>query len=95
MLTWITALVMSLVYLSGIGALSIPAHTVTAQHAPDSASEEHEWEAFHADAYAEYAAEFDALYSALETRWSKNGRLMMRTGDSGPYKFVKRTAKGE
>lgn len=63
-----------------------------AHHAPDTASEEHEWQEFHSLAYSEYSDEFTRIYNGLETKWSKNGRLMMRNGDSGPYKFVKRAA---
>lgn len=50
-----------------------------------------EWGAYHAEAKAEYADEFTALFNSYETRWSKNNRLMMRQGDSGSFKFV---AKG-
>ncbi|WP_395759457.1 hypothetical protein OIE82_27025 [Streptomyces althioticus] len=88
---WIIALVMSLVFLSGItGMTNTPAPV--AHHAPDTASEEHEWQEFHSLAYSEYSDEFTRIYNGLETKWSKNGRLMMRNGDSGPYKFVKRAA---
>lgn len=48
------------------------------------------WLEFHADAVAEYAAEFDALFAMVEFKVAKNGRGMIRTGDSGPYKFVKK-----
>ena len=53
-------------------------------------TEDDEWDAYHAEAVSEYSAEFTALYRGYETKWSKNGRLMIRTGDSGPYRFVKR-----
>jgi hypothetical protein len=55
-------------------------------------SEEIEWDLFHADAFDEYADEFTALFNSYETKWSKNGRLMMRSGDSGSFRFV---AKGK
>lgn len=50
------------------------------------------WEEFHAEAVAEYEDEFTALFNSYETKWSKNGRLMMRAGNSGSYRFV---AKGK
>lgn len=34
--------------------------------------------------------EFGALFNSYETTWSKNGRLMIRQGSTGPYKFVKK-----
>lgn len=49
-----------------------------------------DWTAFHADAVEEYADEFTALFNSYETRWSKNGRLMIRQGDSGSFKFCKK-----
>lgn len=49
-----------------------------------------EWSEFHADAYEEYASEFEALFNSYETKWAKNGRLMIRQGDSGSFKFVKK-----
>lgn len=51
-----------------------------------------EWDEYHAEAMAEYSDEFTALFNSYETKWSKNGRLMMRNGDSGSFKFV---AKGK
>jgi hypothetical protein len=92
MLAWIIAGIMAVTYLSGIQALSMPARHIIEHHTPDTVSETAEWDAFHAEAYAEYADVFTALYEGYETRWSKNGRLMLRNGGSGPYKFV---AKGK
>jgi len=46
------------------------------------------WAEFHLDAFEEYASEFDALFNSYETKWSKNGRLMMRKGSTGSFKFV-------
>jgi hypothetical protein len=90
MLAWIVGAVMSLVFLSGIsGMLPEPAHSIE-HHTADNASEDGEWQEIHAIAYSEYAEAFTALYEGYETRWAKNGRLMLRNGDSGPYKFVKR-----
>lgn len=88
---WITAVVMALVFLSGIhGMTSQPAPVV--RHAPDMPSEDVEWQEYHSLAYAEYSDEFARIYNGYEIRWAKNGRLMIRDGDSGPYKFVKRAA---
>lgn len=52
--------------------------------------EESEWADYHADAYFEYLSEFDALFNSYETKWSKNGRLMIRQGNSGSYTFAKK-----
>lgn len=90
MLAQIVAVVFALVYFSGIGAMSVHDPIITVQPAPDIMSEEHEWSEYHAEAYADYSAQFTALFNSYETKWSKNGRLMLRTGDHGPYKFAKR-----
>lgn len=52
-------------------------------------TDEREWSEFHADAYEEYADEFTALFNSYEVKRSKNGRTMIRQGDSGSFKFVK------
>lgn len=100
MLAWTIGAVMSLLFLSGItGMDSEPAQNM-AHPAPDNASEvggssadtDDEWQEYHALAYSEYADEFTALCEGYETLWAKNGRLMLRQGNSGPYKFVKRAA---
>lgn len=49
------------------------------------------WVCYEDEAYSEYLDEFTALFNSYETKWSKNGRLMLRNGDSGSFKFV---AKG-
>jgi hypothetical protein len=82
---------MSLVYLSGIQALTMPAGMLVGRETPVAETEEQEWQHFHAEAYDEYAAEFTALFNSYDVKWAKNGRLMLREGDSGPYKFVKRS----
>jgi len=70
------------------GLVSIPAlPPVTAIHA---ANEEREWAEYHADAFAEYADEFTALFNSYETKWSKNNRLMIRQGDTGSFKFARK-----
>ena len=51
---------------------------------------EAEWSEFHAIAAAEYADEFTALFNSYEFKVAKNGRGMIRTGNSGPFKFVKK-----
>jgi hypothetical protein len=45
--------------------------------------EEREWSEYYADAYAEYADEFTALFNSYSYRVSKNGRSMING------KFVK------
>ena len=90
MVAWILYLIISMVCFTG--AVEKPATPPPmAQYADDVAGEDAEWAEYHREAYAEYAAEFDSLYCAYETRWAKNGRLMIRKGCSGPFKFVKRT----
>lgn len=49
-----------------------------------------EWNEYHAEAYAEYADEFTALFNSYETKRAKNGALMIRSGNSGSYKFAKK-----
>jgi hypothetical protein len=51
--------------------------------------DETQWSEFHADAVTEFAAEFTALFEGYEFKVAKNGRGMIRTGNAGPYKFVK------
>lgn len=46
-----------------------------------------DWTAFHADAVEEYSAQFDALFNSYETKWAKNGRLMLRKPDTMPFAF--------
>jgi hypothetical protein len=87
MLPYIVAAVLFLAHLPGVQALTIPARSVIERQ---DVTEAEEWQEYHALAYSEYAEAFTALYEGLETRWSKNGRLMIRQGSSGPYKFVKR-----
>ncbi|MFJ6010234.1 hypothetical protein ACIQHZ_31615 [Streptomyces halstedii] len=45
---------------------------------------------YRGEAYEEYADEFTSLFNSYETKWSKNSRLMIRQGSTGPYKFVKK-----
>ena len=53
-------------------------------------SEEEEWDAYHAEAMAEYADEFTALFNAYEVKFSKNGRTMIRKGNAGSFKFARK-----
>lgn len=48
-----------------------------------------EWDEFHAIAVQEYADEFTALFNSYETKRAKNGRIMIRQGDTGSFKFAK------
>lgn len=59
------------------------------QYSPETI-EAAEWEMYRYDAYEEYEDEFTALFNSYETKWSKNGRLMIRQGDSGSFKFAKK-----
>jgi hypothetical protein len=87
---WIISAVMAFMIMFGGYSLPAPPEPMIIS-VPDTTSETHEWQEYHALAYAEYADEFTSLYEGYETRWAKNGRLMLRNGDSGPYKFVKRS----
>lgn len=49
-----------------------------------------EWAEFEADAYWEYNDQFTALFNSYEVRFTKNGRTMIRRGDSGSFKFAKK-----
>lgn len=91
MIMWVISAVMALVFGLGIGGMVTAPNVGMTHQAPDM-TELQEWDAFHAEAYKEYHDSFTALYEGYETRWSKNGRLMMRNGDSGPYKFVRKAA---
>jgi hypothetical protein len=53
-------------------------------------SESAEWDEYHADAVAEYADEFTALFNSYEVKRAKNGALMIRRGNSGSFKFARK-----
>lgn len=57
---------------------------------PVISADESEWNEFHADAVAEYADEFTRLFNSYEIKRAKNGRMMIRSGNSGPYKFARK-----
>ncbi|MEU9258964.1 hypothetical protein AB0D68_10805 [Streptomyces sp. NPDC048212] len=88
MLAWILSLILPFLMVGGEpatpAAVTIPAVT-------QNTSEEDEWTEFYTMAYQDYTDSFTALFNGYETKWAKNGRLMLRNGDSGPYKFIKRT----
>lgn len=48
-----------------------------------------EWELYRIEAVMEYEDEFTALFNSYETKRAKNGRLMIRQGNSGSFKFAK------
>ncbi|BET51739.1 hypothetical protein RGQ21_67210 [Kitasatospora aureofaciens] len=94
MIMWVISAVMTLVFGLGIGGMvTAPAVGMTHQ-TPDTTTvdytdpEDIEWSMHYSNA----VSAFDALYDSYETRWSKNGRLMIRQGNSGPYKFTRRAA---
>lgn len=94
MIMWVISVTMTLVFGLGIGGLvTAPAVGMTHQ-APDPTTQDtdYSWDAFHADAVSEYEAQFTALFDSYETKWSKNGRLMIRQGNAGPYKFTRKAA---
>ncbi|MEU0912121.1 hypothetical protein [Streptomyces althioticus] len=90
MIMWAISVTMTVVFGLGIGGLITAPNVGRTIQVPDVVNEEQEWADFHAEAYAEHGEGFTRLFNALEVKWAKNGRLMMRNGDSGPYKFVKR-----
>jgi hypothetical protein len=71
-------------------ALAIAFGLISVPSVVESASIEVTWSEFHADAVEEYVDEFTALFNSYETKWSKNGRLMIRQGDAGSFKFAKK-----
>lgn len=83
------AVVISMV-LAVLAPLFIPTVTPVANVVVEI-PEELEWDQYHAEAYIEYADEFTTLFNSYETKWSKNGRLMIRQGDAGSFKFAKRS----
>jgi hypothetical protein len=91
MIMWVISAVMTVVFGLGIGGM-VTAPSVGMTHQAPDMTEAQEWAAFHAEAYKEHSDAFTTLYESYETKWSKNGRLMMRAGNAGPYKFVRRAA---
>lgn len=87
----IAGLVMSLILVIGGAAAQATESVSVAYVAPDTVSEEYEWEEYRSLAYGEYSDEFTRLFESYETRWSRNGRLMIRQGSSGSFRFAKRT----
>lgn len=53
-------------------------------------SEEQEWAEYNEDARCEYAAEFDAIFNAIEYKVAKNGRSMVKGIHSTGFKFAKK-----
>ena len=49
-----------------------------------------EWELYSQEAYYDYVAEFTALFNSYETKRTSNGRVMIRSGNSGSFKFAKK-----
>ena len=50
----------------------------------------YEWSEFHADAYAEYADEFTALFNSYEMKRAKNGAMMIKRAGDKSFKFCKK-----
>ena len=70
--------------------LITPADNVEVVVIPPAVVNESEWEAYHTEAYEEYADEFTALFNSYEIKRAKNGALMIRRGNSGSFKFAKK-----
>lgn len=95
MIMWVISAVMALVFGLGIGGMVTAPNVGMTHQTPDISTadnSEYRWVEFHVDAYVSAEDEFTALFGGYETRWSKNGRLMLRQGSTGPYKFVRRAA---
>ena len=94
MIMWVISAVMTMVLGLGIGGMVTAPSVGMTRQTPDNANIEYtnpediEWSMHYSNA----VSAFDALYDSYETRWSKNGRLMLRQGSTGPYKLVKRAA---
>lgn len=69
-----------------------PLYPMPVYYDPNESSEdaeELEWELYRSEARTEYAAEFTALFNSYETKRTKNGRVMIRQGNAGSFKFAK------
>ena len=71
-----------------LGLANVP--TVAPAFASVQSEELMTWSEFHAESYAEHADAFTAMFNSYEVKRSKNGRTMIRQGDSGSFKFVAR-----
>jgi len=65
-----------------------PCDSITRQYVPTD--DDQEWELYSQEAYYDYVAEFTALYRSYETKRASNGRVMIRSGNSGSFKFAKK-----
>lgn len=45
---------------------------------------------YYDEAYCDYADEFTALFNSYSVKRAKNNALMIRKGNSGPYRFAKK-----
>ncbi|MFF5977061.1 hypothetical protein ACFY7C_36775 [Streptomyces sp. NPDC012769] len=63
-------------------------HTVITTDAIVITTDAEEWDLYHAEAYEEYASEFDAIFNAIEYKRSKNNRSMVKSIHSKSYKFI-------
>jgi hypothetical protein len=52
--------------------------------------DDEEWNAYNAEAFAEYADEFTALFSSYEYKRAKNGAPMIRKSGEKSFRFVKK-----
>lgn len=89
----IIALIAYLLAFISAGNSSEPMTTIPPMpmHAPTIAiANDDEWELYNQEAYYDYASEFTALFDSYEIKHTKNNRMMIRTGNSGSFKFVKK-----
>lgn len=80
-----------LVALALVTVEPIPHHETGLLEMRAKVNDELEWSEFHADAFAEYSDEFTRLFNATETKWAKNGRLMIRPEGAKSFKFAKQS----
>lgn len=83
---------MLIAILIALGLIAFPAPvSIPVNIALVDDNEEYEWAAYHAEAMAEYADEFTALFNSYETKRAKNGAMMIRQGNSGSFKFARKS----
>lgn len=70
-----------------IGFVAFPALPVSTVIEENEAME---WAMFWHESYEEHEDAFTALFNSYEIKTSKNGRVMIRQGNSGSFKFAKK-----
>jgi hypothetical protein len=81
---------MSLVTPGNSDVVVIPPMPQDAPHITVIDADDYGWAEYYTEAYDEYADEFTALFNSYEIKRAKDGRLMIRRGNSGSFKFAKK-----